>query len=134
MCLLDLLRACCESRPWKREDGARHSKLGGGSIGDGDVVDADEFGSMLTKLYVVDAPALPFLVELVGLRKGAAPSRESDALRVGPSFASFFGPSVFFSSSSSMLCAALFDFGMGNERPRSFPLLATPTPHVSCVL
>lgn len=115
------------------EEGARHSKLGGGSIGDGDVVEADELGSMLTKLYVVDAPALPFMVALVGLRKGA-PSMESDALRVGPSFASFFGPSVFLPSSSSMLWAALFDFGMGNERPRSFPLLATPTPHVSCVL
>ena len=95
------------------------------------MVDADELGSMLTKLYVVDVPMLLVVAALVGLR---ALSEESDTLRVGPSFASFFGPLVFFSSSSSMLCAALFDLGMGNERPLSFPLLATPTPHVNCVL
>ena len=38
-------------------------------MGDGDVVDADELGSMLTKLYVVDVAALPGEVRLVGLRR-----------------------------------------------------------------
>ena len=93
----------------------------------------DELGSMLTKLYVVGVLVFPSAVRLVGLRKWGA-SRESDALRVGPSFASFLGPSVFLTSSSSILCAALLDLGMGKERPRSFPLLATPTPHVNWVL
>ena len=102
-------------------------------MGEGEVVDADELGSMLTKLYVVDVPLLPIVVALVGLRK-RVPSSESDALRVGPSFASFFEPLLFLSSSSSMLCAALFDLGTGRERPRNLPLLATPTPHVNCVL
>ena len=37
-------------------------------MGDGDVADADEFGSMLTKLYVVEVP-VPLVVRLVGLRK-----------------------------------------------------------------
>lgn len=37
-------------------------------MGDGDVVDADELGSMLTKLYVVDVTVLPVVGALVGLR------------------------------------------------------------------
>ena len=37
-------------------------------MGEGDVADADEFGSMLTKLYVVEVPVLPVVGRLVGLR------------------------------------------------------------------
>lgn len=38
-------------------------------MGDGDVVPADELGSILTKLYVVDVPILPVVARLAGQRK-----------------------------------------------------------------
>lgn len=99
----------------------------------GDVVGVEELGSMLTKLYVVGVAAQRAWVALGGLRSWP-PCTESDALRVGPSLASLPGPLVFLSSSPSTVGATLLDLAMGKDRPRSLPLLATPTPQVNWVL
>jgi len=131
VCLLALLRAGCVSLFGEREEGERQSKLGGACMGE--VAEEDEFGSMLTKLYVVGVPLLALAVALIGLRIWLA-SSESDALRFVPSFVSFCGPLAGFSSSSSTLCTAFLDFAIGSARPRNFPRLATPTPQVSWVL
>lgn len=96
VCLLCLFRAGWVSLLCERDEGARHSKLGGACIGE--VVEADEFGSMLTKLYVVGVLLVVAGLALIGLRSWL--SRESDALRVGPSLASFCLLFVFVSSSS----------------------------------
>ncbi len=110
----------------------RKSKLGGGSIGDTVVVDCEVGSMQLTKSYVVGL----VLVEVGagGLWRcplSLLPVLEKDPTRerVEPSFASLRGAVSGLSSSS--LCAALLEDAIGKDNPRSLPLLATPTPHVS---
>lgn len=99
----------------------------------GDAVAEDELGSILTKLYVVGVPLLPLTLALVGLRSWVLPC-ESDALRFVPTLADFCGSLFFPSVSLSVLWTAFLDLAMGSAKPRNFPRLATPTPHVNWVL
>ena len=107
-------------------------------MGDATVVVVCAVGSIqLTKSYVVELEcaevgagglwSCPLLLLLPVLEND--PTRE----RVDPSFASFRGAVLGLSSTSS-LWTALLDDAIGSDNPRSLPLLATPTPHVSVVL
>ena len=112
----------------------RKSKLGGGSIGDADVVVVDVGSMQFTKSYVVGLVLL--LVGAGGLRSWPLSlelEKDDVRARVDPSFASLRGAEMGLSSLSSA-CAALLEDAIGNDNPRSLPLLATPTPHVKVVL
>ncbi len=101
-------------------------------MGDG----VDILGSMLTKLKVV-------LLELCGVERlfwglyWPLLLACCESSRVGLSFVKFLGEFGFFfllSVFTSDPWSTFLDFAIGNARPRSLPLLATPTPHVSVVL
>ena len=100
-----------------------HAKFEAGLIGDG----VDAFGSTLTKPNVVgmgydaDCGDLNefWLMGIVDVSWGLLDLDDALFFRTGGSF----------STGATFLL-----FAMGNDRPRSFPLLATPTPQVNVVL
>ena len=93
-------------------------------------------GSMLTKLKVV----LLALCGVEALFRGLQCPlllECCESSRVGPSFVKSLGEWRFFfllSIFTSDPGSTFLDFAIGNAKPRSLPLLATPTPHVKVVL
>ena len=110
------------------DSGVRQSALGGGRIGD--VI--DDVGSMLTKLNVV-------VFALPEPEPGAEDSvgRLSDAscasVRFGPNFVNCV-EALRFLLAGLTSPVTLLDLAIGNDKPRSLPLLATPRPQVNAVL
>lgn len=108
----------------------RQSALGGGRIGEVE----DDVGSIFTKLKVVARALLGVEPGLGGLDTCTEDvCWHSD--RVGPNLVNCVEALLFLLSDlTSPFAAVLAELAIGKDRPRSFPLLATPSPQVKAVL